>query len=231
MLNELLFIFHALLTITFILGALRVSKEFLLATTVVSWIFANLFVLKQIELFGLSVTASDAFSVGGSIGIALLNEFYGKKFAKRAVFLGFYLLVIFAIMSWIQLAYQPSSSDTMHVHYANILGTMPRLVLASLVAYLVSSLMNVAFSAFLQKIANGRYVLIRTVLVVGVVQLLDTLLFTYLGLYGILLSLSSIVLFSFIIKCFSLIISAPLVGYFLLKKKKREEKLHEHISF
>lgn len=217
-LNEALFFIHCFLIFAFILLAFRIGKEWLVATTVLSWILANLFVLKQIDLFGMSVTASDAFSVGGALGITLVSEFYGKKSAQRVVWLGFYLLLIFAVMSWIQTSYTPNVEDVHHFHYKTLLNVIPRLVAASLVAYLGSSSLNVLLSSYLQRVWVHKYLFIRVFFVIGFTQFLDTVLFTYLGLYGILSSLFSIVLFSFVVKCVATFLSLPFV-LFLAKKK------------
>ena len=63
--------------------ALKISKETLVAMISIYCILANLFVLKQISLFGYHPTASDAFSVGAILGLNLLQEYYGKDFCRR----------------------------------------------------------------------------------------------------------------------------------------------------
>ena len=62
--NELIFLFHILLVLSFVLGALRLGKNALLSLLALQAILANLFVVKQISLFGFAVTCSDVFAIG-----------------------------------------------------------------------------------------------------------------------------------------------------------------------
>ena len=58
-------------------------------------LIANLFVLKQIHLFGMEVTASDGYAIGSLLGLNVLQEFYGKKEAKQATCICFFFMTFF----------------------------------------------------------------------------------------------------------------------------------------
>ena len=80
--NELLFFIHVFLVVSFVMGALRLGKAALIALSAVQAVLANLFVVKQIDLFGFSITCSDVFAVGGILSINLIQEFFGKEAAE-----------------------------------------------------------------------------------------------------------------------------------------------------
>ena len=84
--NELFFIIHTIIIAGFALGSLALGSSALVAFVCLSCVLANLFVIKQITLFGLTATSADAFTVGATIGLNLLQEYFGKEIAKREVF-------------------------------------------------------------------------------------------------------------------------------------------------
>lgn len=210
--NELLFLGQSIATFSFILLALKIGKEWLKAAVLLQWVLANLFVLKQIHLFGLNATATDAFVVSGSLGIALVNEFCGKKEAKKVVWMGFLIMLFCALMSLFQLQYEPSLFDEKSLAYGAILAPMPRLLIASFIAYIIAEFVNVFLSHFLKQLSSDKFPIARWIGVAAVSQFIDTVLFTIVGLYGIASNLSTIILISFCIKCCALLISWPLIS-------------------
>ena len=87
--NELVFLFQIIIGLFFTLATFRMGKSWLLAYIGVCIVLANIFVTKQINLFGLAATGGNV--VYGSVFLAtdLLNEHYGKEEAKKAVYIGF----------------------------------------------------------------------------------------------------------------------------------------------
>jgi len=60
--NEFLFIAQSFLIVGFALGAMKLGSSALVSWVAVQALIANLFVLKQITLFGFNITASDGFA-------------------------------------------------------------------------------------------------------------------------------------------------------------------------
>lgn len=211
--NELLFIGHTIFVSLVVLIGSRFGKECLIALNVAFWLLTDLFVLKQIDLFGYNVTSSDAFVIGGNLIVALITENFGEATAKKSVYLGFFILFLFAVLSFIHTSYLPSDYDTTQVHFEALLTPIPRIVIASLVAYLTSQLINVALISFLKKKTKGKFFASRVLIVVIISQIIDTLLFGLIGLYGIVSSLFSIMIISFFMKMIALFITAPLINF------------------
>lgn len=219
--NELLFLAHALAIGMFALVSLRFGKEALVAFIATCGILANLFVVKQITLFGLTATGSDAFTIGAVLGLNLLQEYYGKESTIKAIWISFIMLVLYGLMSQIHLAYVPSPFDTMHAHFAPILGLMPRIVIASFTAYIIVAY----FEAWLYRILKNRWhekhLVLRNYISMSIAQLLDTILFSFLGLYGVVEHVWHIIAISYAIKIATIAVATPLVGfskYFLQKQ-------------
>src|SRR5690554_7549504 len=73
---------HIGVLVLLILLTLRLGERALHAWLCVIAVAMNLFVSKQISLFGLEVTATDALAVSYLLGFNLLQEFYGKQVAR-----------------------------------------------------------------------------------------------------------------------------------------------------
>lgn len=209
--NELIFFFQILAAAGSILGALRLGKSALVALIALQGVLANLFVVKQIALFGLSVTCSDVFAIGAMLSLNLLQEYFGKETAKQAIRISLLLLLFFTLVSQIHLLYIPTPLDTTHTSFSTLLSSSPRLLFSSLATfYLVQQLDLRLFSHLKGPLIT------RLSLSLLISQLLDTTLFSFLGLYGLVESLFDIILFSFLIKCIIIAASAPLA---LLSKR------------
>lgn len=180
--------------------AAKVSKEALFVLISLQAVIANLLVLKQVYLFGLHVTCSDAFAIGSILSLNLLQERFGKEESKRATWLCFGSMLFFALSTQIHLFYMPSPTDTMHAHYAQLLSPAPRLFLASIISFFLVQQFDIRFYGFLKtKLSNWRWGS-RSTIALLVSQFLDTLLFSTLGLWGLVDSLPEIFLFSYLMK-------------------------------
>jgi len=216
--NELIFIVQSLLVAAGSIVALRLGKEALVAFMSLLCVLANVFVLKQIQLFGLQVTAADAFSVGAILSLHLLQEFFGKKVAKKAIWTSFFCLILYIGASQVHLWYTPSIWDTTHVHFFEILRFAPRVALASLLVYLFSMQLDQFLYERLQAWCGGKYLLLRNFGLLAFIQLIDTTLFTFFGLYGIVHSVSQVIVVSYAVKIVAIVGTTPALLF--LKKLK-----------
>ena len=204
--NEILFFAHTLIVVAFALLALRLGKNALIAFIALQGILANVFVVKQISLFGFCVTCSDVFAIGGILSLNLLQEYFGKEAAKESIRLSLLTLVFFALMSQIHLFYNPSVSDQTHNAFQMIFSSTPRIVFASIGTFYLVQSMDVRLFPFLRGIFP-----VRVAISLLFSQLIDTALFSFLGLYGLVESVFDIIFMSFLIKCIIIAISSPFV--------------------
>ena len=212
-------------------------------------ILANLFVTKQIVLFGFIATASDALAVGCTLGLNLLQEYYGKAQAQKAVIVSFLCLVVYTILSALHVLYVPAPSDITQTCFTTILSGMPRIIAASLTAYfIVQNLDCWLYGKLKEKFnkppknshkplapseipeefiiegsaKNGFNFTLKNYISVSITQLLDTVLFTFLGLYKLSPQFDSlnvmyqIIFVSYTIKIATILVSAPILT--ILKK-------------
>ena len=198
--NVLIFIVSCIIVTLFA----RICDRLLGSEGLIAWIalcsvLANLFVLKQIDLFGLNAAASDIFAVSSLLGLNLLQQQKGFAMAQKAIGTTFMCLLFFCIMAQMHLLYHPSTYDTMHGTYMTLLSPAPRLLLASLLAYFISQQTCVFLYRQLQrKYPNAHWNnhLLSTLLA----QLLDTLVFASIGLWGLVSALGEVIIVGYLIK-------------------------------
>ncbi len=210
--NEFLFLAQALSIGTCVLVARAFGKEGLIAFVALCGVLANLFVSKQILLFGLTVTASDAYIIGASLSLNVLQEYYGRAATRLAIWVAFFCQILFALMSVLHCAYIPSTADITQPHYCAILHNLPRLIGASLIAYNCAEWTNYGIFILLKKQFGNRFFAFRSFIATATGQLLDTILFSFLGLYGIVASLGDVIMLSLIIKLSLILLALPFLA-------------------
>ncbi len=211
--NELLFLFHALVICTTLLASIKIGKQALITFVAVQAICANLFVLKAISLLGLTATGADAYIIGALLGSQLLQEFYGKQAAQLAIWLSFGFALFYVIMSQIHIGYLPHVCDTSQIHYQAILQHMPRIIGASVVVYFIAQQFDYYLYGWLKSIWHSKFLVLRNLVSTGLSQAIDTVLFGFLGLYGLVDNIIQIMLVSYALKIIVLLIATPFIGF------------------
>jgi uncharacterized integral membrane protein (TIGR00697 family) len=209
MLNILLLITSTGFVVCFAWFCAKQGKEALITWIALLTILANFFVLKQIQVLGLNATASDVFAIGGILGLNLLQEQYGEKAAKKAIWITFICMTFFCIMSQIHLLYLPNSFDKTQYAYTKLLAPSPRILIASLSVYFIVQHVTIGLYRMLRKMLPQSSLVFITVTCLFISQLLDTLLFTFLGLYGLVSALFEVILVSYTIKIIVILVSIP----------------------
>lgn len=185
MINEMLW--FALMLTTFI-GMIITYRFFgragLYAWTAMAIIIANIQVMKTIQIFGF-VTALGNIIYGTTfLATDILSENYGKKEAKKAVWIGFFMMVMATIIMQICLAFVPDSSDFLSPALQQIFSLLPRITIASLTAYLISQFHDVWAFHFWKRMSKGKYLWLRNNLSTMTSQLIDNAIFTWIAFVG-----------------------------------------------
>lgn len=184
--NEILWIGFALLDLSLVLVLYRFfGKTGLFGLIVFNLILCNVQVLKTIELFGLTTTLGNILYASVFLSTDMLSEFHGKKEAKKAVYLGFIILVMAVGYMQLALEFVPAPDDFAQPHLEVIFGFLPRIALGSLCAYLVSQLHDVYVFHLLKEKMGDRHLWLRNNASTLVSQLLDSSVFCFVALWGL----------------------------------------------
>lgn len=185
MINELLWFLLMLVNFIAITLAYRLfGKNGLYAWMAVALIIANIQVMKTIGFFGL-VTAMGNIIYGTTfLATDILSENYGKKEAKKAVWIGFFTLIAVTIIMQICLAFIPHESDTLSPALEQIFSLLPRITIASLTAYIISQNHDVWAFHLWKRAFKGKHLWFRNNLSTMTSQLIDNIIFTWIAFVG-----------------------------------------------
>lgn len=201
-------------------------------------IIANIQVVVAIDVFGMAMTLGNIAYVSTYLITDLLGEIYNKKDAQLAVNIGFLSLVAVTILMNVMLLTKPYvhvDSVDLYNSVQNIFSLMPRIMFASMVAYLASQSLDVIVYSRIKNKVNKSGLWFRNNISTVSSQIIDGLIFTFIAFYG-MFSLSivlEIFITTFLIKTLIAFFDTPFMylgvkmykenwvnGYDVVKSKK-----------
>lgn len=116
----------------------------------------------------------------------ILTEVYGYKYARRAIWTAFGVMLL-AVFAFTIVRFMPAAEFyTDQASFEAVLGFFPRIVVASLAAFLVGSFVNSFILAKLKVKTKGKHLWARLIGSTLVGELLDTTVFGLVAFAGIL---------------------------------------------
>lgn len=164
----------------------RFSQRFVViaAIFITCLITANIIAVKLTTIGWLNLPAAIIIFPLSYIFGDILTEVYGYRTARRVIWLGFLCNLIAVIAIWLG-GLLPAASVWEHQQaYETILGYAPRLLAASLIAYLVGEFANSFVLAKMKIKTRGRWLWTRTIGSTIVGQGLDSLIFITIAFAG-----------------------------------------------
>jgi queuosine precursor transporter len=214
--NELLFVIHILFTIGLTLATLKFGQRLLIGGICMQVLLSNIFVTKQITLFGLTVTSCEAYIVGSYLSLNLLQEYFSKKALQDAIITCLFCIMFVLVCTQIHLRYSPSEFDTTHIAYEQILSQTPRVFIASILSYFVSTFIDIRLFSLAKRLWPKSAFWRRSLPTALITQAIDTIFFAFVGLWGLVHNIFHIIAVAYLIKVITLVCLAPMT---LLVKK------------
>lgn len=156
----------------------------------------------------------------------ILTEVYGFKRARRIIWMWFFSLFLMSLTIYI-VWLMPSSSDwAFQEDYQNILWYAPRIIMWSLIAYLVWEFVNSYVLAKMKVIMKWKVLALRTITSTIFWQWFDTIIFVFIAFYWLFPNetIIQIIIANYIIKVWIEIIFTPLTIFIVNKIKKIEKE-------
>jgi hypothetical protein len=205
---------------------MTVSHRFVVvaALFVTCLITANILIAKQISIGGVILPAAIViFPISYIIG-DVLTEVYGYRQARRVIWLGFACNLLAVLAIWIGKILPPAPVFQAQSAYESILGSTPRFLLASFLAYLAGEFTNSFVLAKMKIMTKGRWLWTRTIGSTLVGQAVDTVVVLTIAFVGVLpLSVLGIMIVShWLVKSAYETIATPLT-YVVVAYLKRKE--------
>jgi uncharacterized integral membrane protein (TIGR00697 family) len=124
------------------------------------------------------------FPLGYVLG-DILTEVYGFARARRVVWVGFAASVFAAGMAWVVVTLPPAPDYTGQAALAEVFGQVPRIFLASILAFWAGEMANAFVLARMKVMTGGKHLWTRTIGSTAVGQGVDSLIFYPLAFLGV----------------------------------------------
>jgi len=198
-------------------------------------IISNTIAVKIISIGSLAVPAAIiCFPISYIINDVLV-EVYGYRKARQIIWGGFICLALMSILYIVATNLQPAPFWDKQSEFESLLGLVPRITIASFIAYLVGSFLN-AWAMSKMKIASeGKQLWKRTIGSTILGEGADSIIFNLVAFLGIfsLKEVAIIALTGFLLKTAYEIIATPFT-YWAVNSLKRAEGVDvydNHISY
>lgn len=146
-------------------------------------VVANILASKIVVFAGLFVPAAVIVYASSFLLTDMLSEFYGKKTAQKAVWTGFLANIMLVVSVYIAIIWEGAPFWENQEAFEAVLKNTPRIVFASMAAYLISQHHDVISYHWWMKKAP-KHLWLRNNASTIVSQALDTVIFISLAFYG-----------------------------------------------
>lgn len=152
------------------------------------WIVLNLIVcniqsVKTIEIFGHLISLGNISYSAIFLSTDILNEKYGVKVANKSVYVGFAVIFIFLLAMQITILFIPSNSDISQKGLEIVFNMLPRITIASLLAYVISQKMDTWLYNYLKLKKCKLWVRNNVSTIIS--QIFDSVLFVLISFLGV----------------------------------------------
>ncbi|MGH9615873.1 MAG: queuosine precursor transporter [Acidobacteriaceae bacterium] len=165
----------------------------------------------------------------------IFTEVYGYAASRRAIWIGFFASALLSIMGAIVVALPPAPGWRNQEAFATVFGFIPRLVIASLIAYWAGEFTNSYTLAKMKLLTRGQWLWTRTVGSTITGQAVDTTTVVLIAFWGKAprMTLLALIVSAYVAKVTYEIVATPLtyvvVGW--LKKAEGVDAYDDHSSF
>lgn len=209
---------------------LLLTGIFFTALFVSNVISVKLFALGSIVITAGILTYPLTFLITDSI-----SEVYGKRTAKKVVLIGLFTNLLMLVFFFGAINLPAAGFWDMQAEFEMILGAVPRMVAASLIAYFISQLFDVHLFHKLKQLTNGRHLWLRNNGSTLSSQLLDSVIFITIAFAGTMPvgALLTMIVTQYFVKLVIAIGDTPLIYLTVkwLKKDDNEAVQKEEVSY
>ena len=179
---------------------------------------------KIIQLGGFSLSAPILFFPVTYIFADILTEVYGYAKARSVIWMAFFCAAIMALLYSLVVFLPPAIGFDANDAYTRVLGQVPRIVIASLIAFWIGSILNDYILAKMKIWTKGKYLWTRTIGSTIVGEGADTILVFLIAFYGVLPMnlIYGLILSGWTIKVVIEVIMTPVTYKVIAKLKKVE---------
>ncbi|MGW7899166.1 queuosine precursor transporter [Staphylococcus shinii] len=232
MFNEIFGVVTFLVTFLLLVAMYRLfGKHGLIAWVAIGTIIANIQVIKTVDIFTISATLGNVMFASIYLATDILNDIYGRKVAKRAIWIGFSSTLVMIIVMQMSLHFTPSPIDSSQQALETIFNVVPRIALGSVIAYIIGQHLDVLLFTLIKKLfSSDKTFIIRAYGSTIISNIIDTALFVLIAFIGTMPNAAVFEIFitTYLLKVISTIFNVPF-GYWAksMYRKGKINKLDE----
>ena len=220
--NEIVFFATTIIDILFVYWAYRLGRGWLTGTIIVNLILISILGAKIVTVFGFITNIGNPLYACVFLAIQLFVERYGEEKSFKIIWSGVSLVIFFVLMSQLILRYEGLPQSAPINEAANSLfALVPRIMVASLLAYAVSQYANILVYCRIKEQINKKNLLWLSSVGANVVgQFIDSCLFFTTAFFGILptATLVSVILLGWMVKVLVGVLTIPFLYLAYLSK-------------
>jgi len=164
----------------------KYGVEYLIGTMAALVVTANILAVKIVVFGPFTVPAGIIVFSMTFLITDILSEKWGKKEAKKAVWVGFFANIVFVISVLIAINWPAAVFATeISEKFKDVLALTPRIAIAGWAAYIISQNHDVWAFNFWKKKTKGKYLWFRNNASTIVSQLIDSVVFVTIAFYGV----------------------------------------------
>jgi uncharacterized integral membrane protein (TIGR00697 family) len=172
-------------------------------------IIANVTAGRPVSLFGIVVPSAVFIYTLTFTLVDVIHEIYGKEGSRKVILGAFFANIILALYTYLVIHLPAPAFFTEANSYETVFGATPRIVFASLTAYLVSSMVDVeVYHLWKNRIKKAKWS--RVLVSNSVSTLVDSCVFITIAFLGVM-PILPLIIGQYIVKMTITILSLPLI--------------------
>lgn len=210
--NNIIFILEVLV----IFGSLTLVSRTLKKEGVIAWVgvatvLANIITAKNAPVLGLNTAIGTVMFASTFLATDILSELYGKKEARKAVYVGLASSALLIVATQIALAYVPSEIDYADPSMRVLFGLNLRITLASMLMYFIANMADIMIFEKIKAVTGGRFLWLRNNVATILCNCLENFGFMFLAFFGIydLRTIMEIAISTSIIEMITAVLDTP----------------------
>ena len=187
---------------------------------------SNIITIKTINIFGLIFTAGDILFPITYILNDVFTEVYGFNKSKLIIWLSFFCNLLMVIIFKITILLPVNETFDMQNDLVNILGSTPRILISSIISFLVGNFANSIVMSKMKVKTKGKYLALRTIGSTLIGEGLDTIIFIPIVFIGALdlKTILFLIIDTYVLKVTLEVILTP-ITYKVIKFIKNKENI------
>lgn len=149
-------------------------------------LITNVLNLKFVDIYGLSVIASQISYVLSLVLADIMAEVYGYRRVRRLLYVGLLCLILYAGFLQAAVLLPPAKDYPNNDAFVAIFAQTPRIVAASIAAYFITELTNSFVMSRLKVKFNAKHFMGRATLSVGLAQIVNAATFFGIAFAGVM---------------------------------------------